>query len=126
MKHGPAWIIFEESLRHGSKELISILPPRRPVHDVVAFMEQIYIDRTASLLERLRYKKSRDSAAYSPQLDGHVMHCGHDPFLVGIYAFQTCVKDGVLEFHYRIITTRAQHPKDCVFEERSQSLRVDA
>jgi hypothetical protein len=126
MKQGPAWILFEESYHNKSRKLISILSPRRTVRDVAAFMEQLYVDRWASLQERMRYKKSRKSAAYTPMIDGSVIHCGHEPFLVAIYASQTYIKNNTLEFIYRIIVKRAGHPKDVVFEERSQFLEVDA
>ncbi len=126
MKHGPAWVLFEESFHQGSKKLLSLLSPRRPVNDVAAFVEQLYIDRTASLGERMQYKKSRKSAAYKPIIDGHVMHCGHEPFLVCIYAQQTSIQNNVLYFIYRIITKRGNDLKDFATEERQQSIEVDA
>jgi hypothetical protein len=122
-KHGPAWIVIEESPRSGSRTLVSILAPRRTVRDVAAFVEQLYVDRTASIQGRLQYKKSR-KAIYEALVDGHVMHCGHDPFLVAIYAQQTTLKDDQLEFRYRIITKRGPTPMDIATEERVQSIEI--
>ncbi|MDT4331554.1 hypothetical protein ACQE3E_13555 [Methylomonas sp. MED-D] len=123
MKHGPAWIIFEESYQTPQR-LVSILSPRKTVRDVAAYVEQLYIDRSSSLSERLKYKKSRKSAAYKPMIEGSVVHCGHEPHLVAIYAYQTNIKNNTLEFTYRIIIKRAEHSKGVVFEERSQSIEV--
>ena len=122
MNHGPAWIIFEESHKRDSRALISILSPRRSQHDVARFMEQIYVDRHASIKERIQYKKSRNSATYRPVADHQVLHCGHDPFLVGVYARQTTISGNVLEFRYRIVVRRTVDPRNFEFEERRQVL----
>jgi hypothetical protein len=126
MKHGPAWILFEESYHSGSRKLLSIQPSRRTSRDIVSFMEQLYVDRFASMDERMQYKKSRDAATYKPTVDGHTIHCGHDPFFVGIRARQTDLRGGLLEFHYRIIIRQSSEPLDFKTEERSQVLNVDA
>lgn len=125
MKHGPAWVLFEESC-HKGKTLISLLPPRRTVRDIAAVVEQTYIDRTASLAERIQYKKSHKSAAYTPTIDGYVMHCGHEPFLVCIYAHQTRTEENVLHFTYRIVTKRGLDPRESTWEERQQCIKVGA
>jgi len=126
MKHGPAWILFEESSHTGSRKLLSIQSSRRTQGDIISFMEQLYVDRFASVAERLQYKKSRKTATCMPVVDGHVIHCGHDPFFVGIRASQTDLREGVLEFTYRTIIRRSSEPLDFETEERSQVLNVDA
>ncbi len=84
------------------------------------------MDRHGSIQERLEYKKSRKATAYSPMMDGYggVMHCGHEPHLVGIYAKKIVLQDGQLEFTYRIVTNRDKGPLDVKFEDRQQSLVV--
>ena len=120
MNYGTGWVIFEESYREGTKKLVSILSPRRTPKDVSAFVEQLYIDRYGSIRERLGYKKSRKAAAYTPMMDGFggVMHCGHEPYLVGIHAHKIVLRDGQLEFTYRIATNRDKGPMNVKFEER--------
>jgi hypothetical protein len=122
MNSGPAWIIFEESYREGTGVLLSILSPRRSVREIALLVEQFHIDRTASLRERLNYKKSRRAAAYEPTIDGHTIHCGHEPYLVAIYAKQTRITDAGLEIHYRISANRSTNPLDITFEDRSFTL----
>lgn len=125
MKHGPAWIIFEESRRDGSRRLLSILPSRKSAWDVARFVKQSCIDRYASIEERLCFKKGRPLTAFDPMVDGHVMHCGDDPFIVGIRAQQTTLRGNILEFHYRVITRRGARPADIVHESRVQHLLLE-
>lgn len=122
MNAGPAWVIFEESYRKETRVLLSILSPRKSIREVARLVEQFHIDRTASLRERLNYKKSRRAAAYEPMIDGHIIHCGHEPYLVAIYAKQTRITDVGLELHYRIIANRAANPLNTTFENRSLTL----
>lgn len=126
MNYGAGWVIFEVSHRGGTRKLLSILSSRRTPKDVIAFVEQLYMDRHGSIRERLEYKKSRKAAAYSPMLDGYggVMHCGHEPHLVGIYAQKIVLRDGQLEFTYRIATNRDKGSLNMKFEEQQQSLAV--
>ena len=126
MNYGAGWVIFEESHREGTRKLVSILSHRRTSKDVSTFVEQLYIDRYGSIRERLEYKKSRKAAAYTPMLDGFggVMHCGHEPYLIGIRAHRIVLRDGQLEFTYRIVTNRDKGPMDVKYEERQQALAV--
>jgi hypothetical protein len=126
MNHGPAWIIIEESFHKKSRRLVSVLSPRRSHSHVVAFIEQLCVDRSSSIVERMEYKKSRKSARHTPMLDGNIIHCGHEPWLIGYYAHKTAVKDGVLEFSYRIVVRRTPNPLNFEFEERRQCISVDA
>jgi len=124
VKHGPAWIIIEQSAKDGAKRLLSILPPRKSAWEVARFVEQLFVDRHASITERLEFKKSNRSLAFRPLIDGQVMHCGHDPIIIGIRAHQTCLRDCRLEFRYSIITHRGTDPGDIVHEERVQNVVV--
>ena len=126
MNYGAGWVIFEESYQERTRKLVSVLSPRRTPKDVSAFIEQLHMDRYGSIRERLEYKKSRKAATYTPMMDGYggVMHCGHEPHLVGIYASKIVLREGQLLFTYRIATNRDKGPLDVTFEERQQSLAV--
>lgn len=126
MNHGPAWIIFEDSRRDHTRSLLSIVSPRRTARDVARTLEQLYVDRSLSIRERMQYKKSRGSSAYAPMIDGHVIQCGDDPIFVGIYARQTKVVGSVLEFSYRVIRRTGADPANFVLEEKRQALQLDA
>ena len=96
-------------------------------------MEQIYVDRFASLHERLSYKlrwrrwrKSPKAAPFEAMSDTHnpIIHVGYEPFYVGIYAHKITLKGNVLEFWYRIMAN-VENPLNPKFEDRCQSLVVD-
>ena len=126
MKHGAGWVILEISHHRESKQLVSILPPRKTREDVVWFMQQIYVDRFSSIQGRLDYKKSPSSYPLQPLVDRYapIIHLGHDPFFAGIYSRCITVVGKTLEFHYRIAVDISD-PFNLVYADRSQSVTVD-
>jgi hypothetical protein len=125
MKHGPAWIIFEESASAHTRRLLSIQSPRRAERDVRAYMQQRYVDEHGSIGEKLSYKKSRRFVPFEIMRGMHAnpLMIGHDPFFVGIYADQVIVEGGKLEFVYKILVSVDEKsvPR---FERRQQTLAV--
>jgi hypothetical protein len=89
-------------------------------------MQQIYVDRTCTIQERLDYKKSPKSAPYKVESDRltNPLHIGHDPTLFGIHAHKILLKAETFEFKYQILTNPLDDPLRAIFEERSQSIRV--
>jgi hypothetical protein len=127
MDYGAGWIIFEQSYHQNTRKLVSILSARRTARDVSEFMEQIYVDRTGTVQERLSYKKSPKSAPYKVESDrlNNPLYIGHDPTLFGIRAHKILLKGETLEFRYKILSNPQGDPLRAIFEERSQSLQVD-
>jgi len=126
MNHGSGWILIEEYYHSRSRKLLSILPPRKSRRDVAAFMEQLYVDRHASIREKLGYKKHCKLAAYAVSTDmfNGTMHCGHEPFFICVFANKIVLRENNLEFHYRIAVNR-DDPMNPIFEARSQTITVD-
>lgn len=126
MNHGAGWVVFEESPSEGTRKLLSVLPARRNRSEVIAFIQQSYVDRFASIEERISYKKHPKSSPFNVLADnyGGPIHVGHEPFFVGIYARKIILKGNLFEFYYRIATNRGD-PFNPIFEERCQSLVVD-
>lgn len=127
MNYGAGWIILEESYHQKTRKLVSILSARRTARQVAEFMQQIYVDRTGTVLERLDYKKSPKAAAYKVESDRltNPLYIGHDPTLFGIRAHKILLKGETLEFRYKILSNPQADPLRAIFEERSQSLLVD-
>ena len=127
MKHGRGWIIFEESYPESVRKLLSILPARRTPNQVAAFIEQIYIDSYTTIAEQIAYKKSSRSAIYGASIDPMtcIIHCGDNPWLVGIYARSISLIGNYIQFAYKILAD-ASDPLNPVFAERHQTLSVDA
>lgn len=126
MIHGPAWVVFEENHPSGTRRLLSILSPRRSQHLVVQFMQQLYVDRFASLEDRVAFKKSPFGYAVEPIQDRFcpIVHLGHNPFFVGIRAIDIRLAENALEFTYRIATDTS-NPFQPIYEKRIQSIVVD-
>lgn len=125
MNQGAGWIVFEESHHEGTRRLLSILPARRNRKEVVFFLQQTYVDRFASLAEKISYKKHPKSSPFSVLADayGGPISVGHEPFYVAIYARKIVIRDNLLVFRYRIATNR-DDPFEPRFEQRCQSLSV--
>ena len=125
MNYGAGWIVFEESFHERTRRLLSILPARRNRKEVTHFVQQSYVDRFASIREKLGYKKHPESSPFSVLDDvyGGPIHVGHEPFFVAIYARKIEIKEDVLFFYYRVAVNR-DDPFNPVFEERCQSLPI--
>lgn len=125
MHYGRGWILIEQHFHSGTRRLVSILPPRKRTADVAAYIGQAYVDRYASIQEKLSYKKNRALPAY--EVSGNpfdtVMHCGHEPSFVCFYAHKISLRETTLEFEYRICVNR-EDPMKSVFETRQQSIEV--
>ena len=125
MKHGHGWVVLEQGT-DTPQTLVTILPSRRPVNDVAAHIEQLYVDRHSSINERIDYKKSRKRAAYTSMIDPYscIIHCGHNPWLVAFPARSIELNHNVLSFSYRLPVKPAGI--DTVFENRRLAINVDA
>lgn len=116
-KHGPAWVLYEESIHKKQRRLVSILPSRRSVPWIQEYMTQLHVDTEASLAERLAYKRSPKSYPLCVQMGIHInpMSIGHDRILFAIHAKALVVWGNVLEFKYDIL--------DKVLEDRIPQFR---
>lgn len=89
-------------------------------------MRQLYVDKFATIEERLAFKKSSSSYPLYPIQDHFypIIHLGHNPFYVGIRALDLRLEDSVLTFTYKIAVDTSD-PFRPVYEPRSQSIAVD-
>lgn len=126
MNHGAGWIVFEEFHREGTRRLLSILPARRNQKDVISFVQQIYVDRFASIDEKLSHKKHPESSPFNVLFDAgsRTIHVGDEPVYVAIYAHKIVLRENIVKFHYRIAVNRGD-PFNPVFEQRYQSITAD-
>lgn len=103
MNHGPGWIILEDGTGV-ERTLVSILPSRRTPTNVAEYVEQLYVDRSYSISERLGYKKSRKNSQYAATIDQYscIITCGHNPFLSAFPARAIELTGNALTFWYRL------------------------
>lgn len=124
MNHGSGWIVWEES-SNSNRRLLSILPARRNRDEVAHFVQQLYVDRFASIDEKLEFKKHPNSSRF-PMLADHYpgpKSVGFGPWYFAVYAREIVLEKNQLSFYYRIAVNRAD-PYRPVFEERRQTIDV--
>jgi len=126
MKHGPGWVIFEERHPSGERRLLSLLSPRRNQQFVAQFMLQLYVDRFATIEDRLAFKKSPNSYPVDPVHDRFypIVHLGYNPFFVAIRALDLRLADNVVEFTYKVATDTSD-PFRPVYAPRTQSIAIN-
>jgi hypothetical protein len=127
-KHGPGWVVYEDNYPCGGRrKLVSLLSPRLARDAVVAFIEQIYVDRFATIAGRLNHKKHpRSDPLCGTLLDrggGHV-HVGDRPYFHGVYAREITLGGNTLKLDYRILVSSVD-PLKPVFEAREMILEID-
>lgn len=127
MNMGKGWVIIEESVHTDTKLLVSIIAPRRPERYVQIYMEQVYVDKYASIEEKLAYKKKPASWAYRAEAVAReyrgVMHCGHDTFMMAYYCHKLKLKDGVLEYAFKTFQGQTDDHRP-LFKEVVRSINV--
>lgn len=120
MNVGKGWIIIEKSVHKDTKSLVSIIRPKSSGSYVREYMEQMYVDKFASIEEKIAYKKNPESWPYRAvnihNLYDGVIACGHDPILMAYYCHKLNLKNGVLEYTFK--TLRGQTNNLCpIFKE---------
>ncbi|WP_373043979.1 hypothetical protein [Vulgatibacter sp.] len=124
-RHGPAWVLYEESYHKKQRRLVSIIPPRRSTSWIEDYLTQRYVDTMASLAGRLDFKRSPKSYPVRVQQGRHCnpMWIGHDPTMFAVYAKAVVVRGSTLEFTYDILVgEREDVPR---LEPRVQTLVVE-
>ena len=106
MGAGKAWVILEEHFHSGERRLLSIVSPRKTVSYVCDFMEQMYIDKFASIHEKITYKKDRKKSALRmeeyEQRGPTTLSCGHDPTFRAYSCHRLKLDGNKLIFTYRV------------------------
>lgn len=105
MKAGKSWLIFEEHFHTRERRLNSIVSPRKTPRYICDLMEQIYVDKFASIREKLIYKKDRKKSAFvmekHEQRGPTIFSCGHEPVFRAYYCDSIELNGCELKFTYR-------------------------
>lgn len=107
MNPGKGWIIIEESVHNKVKSLVSIISPRRAGSHIKMYMEQMYVDKYASINEKIAYKKNPESwpyrANYSQKHYSGIIDCGHDPIMTAYNCHKLYLKNDVLTYIFKTL-----------------------
>jgi len=126
MNVGKGWLIIEESFHKGTKILVSIISPRRTGSYVQKYMEQMYVDRFASIEEKISYKKKPESWPYRANMQGlysGIIDCGHDPIMMAYYCHNLNLKNGILKYTFKTLKGQTNDLRP-IFEEIARSITV--
>ncbi len=112
MNLGAAWIIVEESFHNTERHLVSIISARKKHEYIRDFMEQRYVDKFASVDERIAYKKNRKQSPFrieNYEITGTIISCGHDPIFNAYYCHKLMLAENTLTFTYRVFIGDYEH-----------------
>jgi hypothetical protein len=120
MNIGKGWLIIEESFHKGTKCLVSIINPKRSGSYVQTYMEQMYVDRFASIEEKIAYKKKPESWPYRAHMTqkpySGIIGCGHDPIMMACYCHKLNLKKGILKYTFKTLKSQTNDLRP-IFEE---------
>lgn len=107
MNVGKAWLIFEEHFHTRERHLLSVISPRKMGSYICDLMEQMYVDRFASIHEKITYKKDRKKSAFKMEhyerRGPSILSCGHEPIFRAYYCHKVSLAGDKLLFSYRVI-----------------------
>jgi len=126
MDVGVGWVIIEYSVHSGKRFLISLINPRRTGEYVQRYVEQLYVDRYASIEEKISYKKNPKSWPYGAIFQGPYsgnITCGHDPIMSAHKCHKMKLKDGILTYIYKTLKGQKDDLRG-IFEEITSTIDV--
>jgi hypothetical protein len=127
MNLGTGWLIIEESPHTDTRTLISIVNPRKRESYVQDYMEQLYVDKFASIEEKIAYKKNPKSWPYPAQpvkpLFPSVLSCGHDPIFMAYRCHKLKRKNGEIEYTFNTLKGQT---KDLlpIIQENTRTIKI--
>ena len=89
-------------------------------------MEQMYVDRFASIEEKIAYEKKPESWPYRANMQKYypgIIDCGHDPIMMAYYCHKLNLKTGVLKYTFKTLKGQTNDLQP-VFEEIVCSINV--
>lgn len=122
---GKGWVIIEVNTHNNDKNLISILDARLSENYIKKYMEQTYIDKYASIEEKIKYKSNRSSWPYrvsqTINMYGGILDCGHNNMFVAYKCHHLQLNDNSLTFTYNIYKGGIESGRP-IFDEKTQSI----
>jgi len=112
MNIGTAWVLIEESFHSTEKRLVSIISARRNQDYICDYIEQAYVDRFASINEKIAYKKNKKQSPF--KIENYekaetIISCGHDPMFRAYYCHKLELNGDTLIYKYRVIKGDFEH-----------------
>lgn len=124
---GKGWLLIEQDIHSGNESLISIIDARSHARYVKQYMEQRYVDKYASIDEKILYKKNKSNWPYRVNQSitnySGILDCGDSNMFVAYRCHKLQLNDNLLVYTYRIYKGGAETGNP-VFEEKTKSIIV--
>lgn len=116
---GKAWIVYSKDITNNNTELVSILNPRKTAQNIADYVEHLYVDRFASIQEKISYKKKSSRWLYPAEIGfpSNVVSCGFGSIYLAYYCHNIELKKNELIGHYKFIKTVDSDHKPIEFTE---------
>lgn len=126
MNAGKGWLVIEEYFHEGTESVVSIISPRKGINYVRKYVEQMYVDRFASINEKIAYKKNPKSSPFKIEIFspyGGVFSCGHDPTFRVYSCHKLSLKGNELTYTYKVLKGEEGRHKP-IFNEITKTVNV--
>ncbi len=127
MNAGKGWLIIEEFIFEGTESVVSIINPRRNSNYVRNYVEQMYVDRVASINEKIAYKKNPKSSAFKIEKssDNSAFSFGDDPTFRVYFCHKLILKGNKLTYTYKNRVFKDEEGKDKpILKENTETVNV--
>ncbi len=100
-----AWLIYSSDISTDTQTLVSLLRPSMTSAAVAKYVEQTYVDKYASVEEKIAYKKHPASWPYPAKVQQptNTITCGFGPIYIGIHCYKLEHKHSMFIGYYRFI-----------------------
>lgn len=127
MNTGKGWLIIEEYFHENTKSVVSIISPRKGIKYVREYVEQMYVDRFASINEKIAYKKNPKFSAFKIEepSDNNTFSFGHDPTFRVYACHKLSLKGNKLTYIYKKRVFKDEERKDKpILKEKTGTVNV--
>jgi len=104
---GKAWIIHSEETNGKNIKLISIQSSRKTIKNIASYVEQLYVDKFASIEEKIAYKKKTSNWPYPAEISHPtcIVSCGFGPIYFAHFSHHISIDGNLLIAKYHFIKT---------------------
>ncbi len=127
MNTSKGWLIIEEYFHEGTISVVSIISPRKSSSYVREYVEQMYVDRFASINEKIAYNKNPKSSAFKIEksLDKNSFSFGHDPTFRVYRCHKLSLKGNKLTYTYTYKVFKDEEGRDKpILNENTETINV--
>lgn len=114
MNTSKGWLIIEEYFHEGTESVVSIISPKKGFNYILEYAEQMYVDRFASINEKIAYMKKPKSSAFKIEkpLDKNCFSFGNDPTFRVYRCHKLILKGKKLTYTYNYMIFKDEERRD--------------